>query len=278
MVAGLHDRALGCSGDRGVKLHQLLGTRDDGSLEKDVDARGSGAQGLVGVQFGGRAHHDDVDRAEQRVDVGERLGPGLVGEPLRRGRDDVVDADDTHEVPERRQRPGLDQARVGGSEDSGAQHCPGGRTIAGPLEWTGQRGRPPPCDNRPMRRRLRTATFPFHRHSIPQALTDGALVALAWYLAFRLRFDAASPRATRSSSTPPRSRSSSRASRSSRCSACTSGGATPASATTSRRAGGHRRDAVRARLVAVFHPVTLGSGAARSRSRRPRACWRCTSC
>ena len=40
-----------------------------------------------------------------------------------------------------------------------------------------------------MRRRLRSATFPLHRHSLPQILVDGALVALSYYLAFRLRFD-----------------------------------------------------------------------------------------
>jgi FlaA1/EpsC-like NDP-sugar epimerase len=42
----------------------------------------------------------------------------------------------------------------------------------------------------PMRRRLRSATLPLHRHSLPQLGVDGALVALAYYLAFVLRFDA----------------------------------------------------------------------------------------
>jgi len=41
----------------------------------------------------------------------------------------------------------------------------------------------------PMRRRIRSAAFPLHRHSIPQLAVDGALVALAYYLAFALRFD-----------------------------------------------------------------------------------------
>src|SRR5436309_9642248 len=40
-----------------------------------------------------------------------------------------------------------------------------------------------------MRRRIRSAAFPVHRHSLPQLLVDGALVALAYFLAFRLRFD-----------------------------------------------------------------------------------------
>src|SRR5438270_4867064 len=39
-----------------------------------------------------------------------------------------------------------------------------------------------------MRRRMRSAAFPVHRHSVPQLLVDGILVALAYYLAFRLRF------------------------------------------------------------------------------------------
>jgi FlaA1/EpsC-like NDP-sugar epimerase len=41
-----------------------------------------------------------------------------------------------------------------------------------------------------MRRRLRSATIvPLHRHVLPQIAVDGALVALAYYLAFHLRFD-----------------------------------------------------------------------------------------
>ena len=40
-----------------------------------------------------------------------------------------------------------------------------------------------------MRRRMRSAgPFPVHRHSLPQLLLDGMLVALAYFLAFRLRF------------------------------------------------------------------------------------------
>ncbi len=39
-----------------------------------------------------------------------------------------------------------------------------------------------------MRRRIRSAALPLHRHSLPQLAIDGALVALAYYLAFQLRF------------------------------------------------------------------------------------------
>ena len=44
-----------------------------------------------------------------------------------------------------------------------------------------------------MRQRIRSAAFPVHRHSIPQLLVDGLLVALAYFLAFRLRFEGAGP-------------------------------------------------------------------------------------
>jgi len=40
-----------------------------------------------------------------------------------------------------------------------------------------------------MRRRLASAAIPLHRRSLPQLVVDGALVALAYYLAFQLRFD-----------------------------------------------------------------------------------------
>ena len=40
-----------------------------------------------------------------------------------------------------------------------------------------------------MRRRIRSAAFPIHRHSLPQLLVDGVLVALAYFLAYRLRFE-----------------------------------------------------------------------------------------
>ena len=39
-----------------------------------------------------------------------------------------------------------------------------------------------------MRRRIRSAAFPVHRHSLPQLVVDGLLVALAYFLAYWLRF------------------------------------------------------------------------------------------
>src|SRR5947209_16872086 len=44
-----------------------------------------------------------------------------------------------------------------------------------------------------MRRRIRSAALPVHRHSLPQLLVDGVLVALAYLLAYRLRFDGVVP-------------------------------------------------------------------------------------
>ncbi|MDQ2760831.1 MAG: polysaccharide biosynthesis protein [Actinomycetota bacterium] len=40
-----------------------------------------------------------------------------------------------------------------------------------------------------MRRWIRSAAFPVHRHALPQLVADGILVALAYFLAFRLRFE-----------------------------------------------------------------------------------------
>jgi len=48
---------------------------------------------------------------------------------------------------------------------------------------------PAPVQSSAMRRRIRSAAFPLRRHSIPQIAVDGALVALAYWLAYRLRFD-----------------------------------------------------------------------------------------
>jgi FlaA1/EpsC-like NDP-sugar epimerase len=45
-----------------------------------------------------------------------------------------------------------------------------------------------------MRRWYRSGAFPVHRHSLVQLVVDGALVALAYVLAFQLRFDSGIPR------------------------------------------------------------------------------------
>src|SRR5579875_3335342 len=39
-----------------------------------------------------------------------------------------------------------------------------------------------------MRRRMRSAAFPVHRHALPQLVLDGVLAALAYFLAYWLRF------------------------------------------------------------------------------------------
>src|SRR3984893_6178438 len=40
-----------------------------------------------------------------------------------------------------------------------------------------------------MRRRIRSAAVPLHRHALPQLAVDGGLVAIAYYLAFQPGFE-----------------------------------------------------------------------------------------
>ncbi|HTA14252.1 MAG TPA: polysaccharide biosynthesis protein, partial [Solirubrobacteraceae bacterium] len=40
-----------------------------------------------------------------------------------------------------------------------------------------------------MRRRISSPALSLHRHSLPRLAVDGVLVALAYYVAFELRFD-----------------------------------------------------------------------------------------
>ena len=113
-----------------------------------------------------------------------------------------------------------------------------------------------------MRRRLRAVIWPFHRHSLPQLAIDAVLVAGAYFLAYRLRFDAGRPAALRRPARARRCRGPSRPRSScSRSSASTpSSGATSASATSSRSS---RRSLVATIVIiaaiAIAHPTTVPS-------------------
>ena len=113
-----------------------------------------------------------------------------------------------------------------------------------------------------MRRRIRSAAFPVHRHSLPQLLVDGVLVALAYFLAFRLRFDGRPRRRQRPLRRPAHAHDlvgrPGDARRAGRVRRCTSGcGRSSASATTRpwSRAWSSRRCVI-VGAIALLHPVT----------------------
>ena len=119
---------------------------------------------------------------------------------------------------------------------------------------------PVPVQSAAMRRRIRSAALPLHRHSLPQIAVDGVLVALAYLLAYRLRFDG---RAGPGSLPRPLRRRRSRRWSSARCSSSPSSGCTRSGGATSTQ-----RDympilqaVVVATLllpgyIAIVHPVT----------------------
>ena len=83
----------------------------------------------------------------------------------------------------------------------GRAHAPRDPDEPGAHRRAGRRGRRrgafgwPPAPNRlpPDAPQDRLAALPVHRHSLPQIAVDAGLVALAYFLAFRLRFDRGVP-------------------------------------------------------------------------------------
>jgi FlaA1/EpsC-like NDP-sugar epimerase len=67
-------------------------------------------------------------------------------------------------------------------------------TATGKAAFTAATYTPWPLTITTMRRRIRSAALPIHRHALPQLAVDGVLVALAYYLAFQLRFNSGPPK------------------------------------------------------------------------------------
>ena len=133
-----------------------------------------------------------------------------------------------------------------------------------------------------MRRRLRSAAFPIHRHALPQLALDAGLVALAYYLAYRLRFDGGIPTVLHGPLLAhARVRHRRLAVLLRRRSACTGTGCgTRRSASTSRSPQGVVL-AVLALVgyVAIVQPQLISTGDAASSPARCRpACSRCSGC